>query len=65
MEPINTDNEHDTVIVIDPRGDLKLIAKGNIIFQVCSRTLARAAPFWDTLLYGPFCEGKEQQQDTD
>jgi hypothetical protein len=52
--------------VVDPRGDLFLVlgnVKNNISFQVCSRTLARSSPVWDTLLYGPYLEGQAQQKD--
>ncbi|KAK3299850.1 uncharacterized protein B0H64DRAFT_369174 [Chaetomium fimeti] len=51
--------------VFDRRGDLKLVVgednseRGT--FQVCSRTLARSSPVWDTMFYGPFREGFPQQ----
>ena len=51
------------VKVFDPRGDLRLVVGADqVVFQVCSRTLARSSPYWDTLLYGPFLEGKAQQK---
>ena len=51
---------------LDPRGDLRLIVGvDRVAFQVCSRTLARSSPVWETLLYGPFVEGKAQQEDCD
>lgn len=44
---------------IDQYGDLKLIVGDDkVCFVVCSRALARSAPFWNTLLYGPFTEAK-------
>jgi hypothetical protein len=48
--------------VFDRRGDLQLIAgQEQVTFRVCSRSLARSSPVWDTMLYGPFTEGKDQQ----
>ncbi len=53
-----------SVEALDPRGDLRLIVgEDRVVFQVCSRTLARSSPAWETLLYGPFVEGKAQQKD--
>ena len=47
----------------DPRGDLKLLVGADrVVFRVCSRTLARSSPVWEALLYGPFSEGKAQQE---
>ncbi|KAL2017484.1 hypothetical protein VTK56DRAFT_2080 [Thermocarpiscus australiensis] len=47
---------------LDPRGDLTLIAgEEKVAFRVCSRSLARSSRFWDTMLYGPFREGRGQQ----
>ncbi len=52
--------------VFDARGDLKLIVGANqVSFQVWSRALARSSPVWETLLYGPFAEGKAQQNGRD
>ncbi len=52
------------VEVFDPRGDLTLVAgPDRVAFRVCSRSLARSSPVWDAMLYGPFAEGKEQQQE--
>lgn len=54
-----------TTEVFDRHGDLKLIVWKNnsmITFQVCSRTLARSSHVWDIMLYGPFREGKAQQE---
>lgn len=54
-------NNSDTIsktVRIDQYGDLKLIVgTDKVCFLVCSRALARSAPFWKTLLYGPFAEG--------
>jgi hypothetical protein len=48
--------------IIDPHGDLQLIVGGSeVLFQVCSRALARSSPVWNGMLYGQFAEGKEQQ----
>ncbi len=48
----------------DPRGDLRLVVGADqVVFQVCSRALARSSPVWETLLYGPFSEGKAQQKE--
>ncbi|KAI1310162.1 hypothetical protein F5Y03DRAFT_403751 [Xylaria venustula] len=47
---------------LDPKGDLRLNV-GTVdakSFTVCSKSLARASPFWDKLLYGVFKEGKDQ-----
>jgi hypothetical protein len=50
------------VEVLDHHGDLKLIVGADkVVFKVCSRSLARSSPVWNTLLYGPFSEGKNQQ----
>jgi len=46
---------------LDPKGDL-CIDVGMYparSFMVCSRTLARASPFWDKMLYGEFMESKK------
>ncbi|KAM7185917.1 hypothetical protein V8F33_012106 [Rhypophila sp. PSN 637] len=46
-------------LILDPEGDLTLrVGQGNSArdYLVCSRTLARASPFFRTLLYGPFLE---------
>lgn len=52
--------------VVDPHGDLRLIVgEERVVFQVCSRTLARSSPVWEAMLYGPFSEGKEQQKSQD
>jgi hypothetical protein len=52
------------VEVFDPRGDLTLVAGADrVVFRVCSRSLARSSPVWDATLYGPFAEGKGQQQE--
>ncbi|KAK4040959.1 hypothetical protein C8A01DRAFT_35015 [Parachaetomium inaequale] len=56
------------VEVVDRHGDLKLIVRkdnSKLAFQVCSRALARSSPVWDTMLYGPFSEGKDQQNGND
>ena len=51
-------------MVVDPRGDLKLIVGGaKAVHQVCSRTVRRCSPFWDTLLYGEFAKARGQQKD--
>ncbi len=51
------------VEVFDPRGDLRLVVGADqVVFHVCLRTLARSSPYWDTLLSGPFLEGKAQQK---
>ncbi|KAK4246108.1 hypothetical protein C7999DRAFT_33505 [Corynascus novoguineensis] len=48
--------------IFDPHGDLRLIVgEHEAVFQVCSRTLARSSPVWDTFLYGPFSRSKAQQ----
>jgi hypothetical protein len=55
-----------SVEVLDPRGDLSLLAgQPGVMFRVCSRSLARSSPVWDAMLFGPFSEGKEQQDDDD
>ncbi|KAK4040958.1 hypothetical protein C8A01DRAFT_35014 [Parachaetomium inaequale] len=60
--PANDEGPQKTVVV-DPRGDLKLIVGGTkVVYQVCSRTVSRCSPAWDTLLYGPFAEGRGQQK---
>ncbi len=54
--------------VLDPRGDLVLVAGECDVttrFRVCSRSMARASPFWATMLFGPFMEGKGQQTTDD
>lgn len=59
-----TSSAHDSAEAqscLDPRGDLCLEiglhpAKS---FRVCSRTVARASPFFDKLLYGDFKESKK------
>jgi hypothetical protein len=54
------------VEVFDRHSDPKLIVGENkAVFQVCSRSLARSSPFWETLLYGPFAEGKAQHKTDD
>lgn len=60
---LNTEaKDSDTIsktVHIDQYGDLKLIVgEEKVCFIVCSRALARSAPFWNTLLYGPFAEAK-------
>jgi hypothetical protein len=50
--------------LLDPRRDLILVAgPERISFQVRSRALARASRVWEVMLYGPFFEGKDQQND--
>ncbi len=50
--------------VFDPRGDLTLVAgEDRVALRVCSRSLARSSPVWDVMLYGPFAEGRQQQQE--
>ncbi len=51
------------VEVFDPHGDLTLVVgEDQVPFRVCSRALARSSPFWEARLYGPFSEGKAQQE---
>ncbi|KAI5922765.1 hypothetical protein F4810DRAFT_701641 [Camillea tinctor] len=54
---------------MDPAGDLHLsVGKDEAarFFVVCSKSLARSAPFWKTLLYGGFFESKKpDSQDQD
>ncbi|KAJ1324718.1 hypothetical protein MN608_09421 [Microdochium nivale] len=57
--------------VIDPRGDLWVTVEGtnswgrksHATFRVCSRTLARASPVFDAMLFGPFVESRCAEQD--
>ena len=52
--------------VMDPKGDLVLIVgPEQKRFQVCSRTMARTSDYWKTLLYGPFKEGRSNNQPAD
>jgi hypothetical protein len=53
------------VEVLDPRGDLTLVAgqQKKVNFLVCSRALARSSSFFEGMLYGGFKEGKNQQSD--
>ncbi|KAI1408596.1 hypothetical protein F5Y13DRAFT_171829 [Hypoxylon sp. FL1857] len=46
---------------IDPDGELCLVVGGKnaVTFVVCPKTLARASPFFKTLLYGGFAESKQ------
>ncbi|KAH6845568.1 hypothetical protein B0I37DRAFT_188465 [Chaetomium sp. MPI-CAGE-AT-0009] len=54
------------VEVFDPRGDLRLVVGADqVVFQVCSRALARSSPVWEKMLYGSFAEGKAQQEGCD
>lgn len=54
------------VEVLDPRGDLTLVAgHPGIKFRVCSRALARSSPVWDVMLFGSFSEGQDQQKSGD
>lgn len=56
----------ETTCVLDPRGDLFVIASGHgswgssnpVRFQVCSRTLARSSSTFERMLYGKFAESK-------
>lgn len=53
------DESKQSVIKIDPDGDLTLVVGENKTrFLVCSKTLSRSAPFWKTCLYGQFKEAK-------
>ncbi|KAI8963164.1 hypothetical protein F5Y11DRAFT_167532 [Daldinia sp. FL1419] len=49
----------------DRRSDVKLrVGDGdseNVVFAVCSRSLARASPVFDRMLYGGFAEGQSNQ----
>lgn len=55
--------QSDGVEVFDPHGDLRLVVGADqVVFQVCSRALARSSPVWETMLHGPFSEGKAQQK---
>ncbi|KXJ89943.1 hypothetical protein Micbo1qcDRAFT_235127 [Microdochium bolleyi] len=55
--------------IVDPRGDLWLLAQGTdssgcsdqVRFRVCSRTLARASPVFDKMLFGRFAESSQNQ----
>lgn len=55
--------------IVDPRGDLWLHTQGTdsqgcsteVIFRVCSRTLARASPVFDKMLFGSFAEAATNQ----
>lgn len=43
--------------IIDRYGDLILeVGQDKVSFAVCSKTMARASPFWRALLYGGFAE---------
>jgi hypothetical protein len=54
--------ELEGVEIIDPCGDLQLVVGGSkLVFQACSRALARSSPAWNELLYGELWERKEQQ----
>lgn len=59
---ITKENDSDIIsktVPIDQYGDLRLIVgEEKVCFLVCSRALARSAPFWNTLLYGPFAEAR-------
>ncbi|KAI0135902.1 hypothetical protein F4814DRAFT_444706 [Daldinia grandis] len=50
----------------DRRGDVKLrtgqdLDSATVVFTVCSRSLARASPVFDRMLYGDFSEGRSNQ----
>lgn len=46
---------------IDPRGDLKLVVGfEEVCFIICSRSLARSSPVWDSMLYGGGTEAKPE-----
>ncbi|KAJ1324712.1 BTB/POZ domain-containing protein [Microdochium nivale] len=55
--------------IVDPRGDLWLHTQGTdsqgcstqVRFRVCSRTLARASPAFDDMLFGNFAEAATNQ----
>lgn len=50
-------------IKIDPDGDLRLlVGEKKVPFIVCAKTLARSAPVWKTMLYGPFLESKRPEE---
>lgn len=61
-------------VVVDRRGDLRLKVGcepgtrddcwQRVDFLVCSRTLARASPVLDRMLYGPFIEAKHDPKDS-
>ncbi|KAI1176515.1 hypothetical protein F4777DRAFT_578012 [Nemania sp. FL0916] len=52
---------------LDPRGDLCINVGMHPTrsFIVCSRSLARASPFWDKMLYGDFIESKKPHCEDD
>lgn len=59
-----------TTRVMDPRGDLFVVASGRdglgsssdpVRFQVCSRTLARCSRVFEAMLFGSFAESKDPQ----
>lgn len=63
---MQTNSESNGVDVFDPHGDLRLlVGEHGVAFQVCSRALARSSPVWENMLYGPFAEGKAQQDGGD
>lgn len=59
-------SQPDSEVEIDPRGDVRLRVGGAAdsaevtTFRACSRTLARASPVFDRMLYGSFAESKPQ-----
>lgn len=63
-----------TTVILDPDGDLLL--RANTVdpakdgtrwttFQVCSATLRRASPVWKAMLFGPWAESKQSNQENE
>lgn len=62
---MQTPPEKPKVIQIDPRGDVEIrvqhpIGKKETIFVVCSRTLARVSPLWESSLFSSESEHHRQ-----